>query len=134
VFSTRSEGTTVDVQLNGGTTIHGDIGNGSSWITTSADASYAYSAGTWYSVAYSVTPTGYSIYAQGANRAVGTYSSASPLLWNPTQGICISCANGIGFDLQEMRVSTVPISSQWYTTEYDNESSPSTFYTLGSEL
>ena len=44
-------------------------------------------------------------------------------------------ASGYPFngDLDEFRVSKAVLSSSWILTEYDNQSSPSTFYTVGSE-
>jgi hypothetical protein len=36
-------------------------------------------------------------------------------------------------NLDELRVSNAKRSADWITTEYNNESSPSTFYTMGSE-
>src|SRR6266478_10074773 len=50
---------------NGGIRIHGDIGNGVNWVTTFADADYPYSTGTWHHIAYVVTPSVYTIYANG---------------------------------------------------------------------
>ncbi|MGA2556269.1 MAG: LamG-like jellyroll fold domain-containing protein, partial [Verrucomicrobiota bacterium] len=70
-----------DMQLNGGS-IHGDIGNGSSWITTSADAAYTFSAGNWYHIASVVTPTNYAIYVNGVVVGSGSYSYNTPLLFD----------------------------------------------------
>jgi hypothetical protein len=36
--------------------------------------------------------------------------------------------------LDEIRISSVPRSADWITTEYNNQSSPSTFETLGIEV
>jgi biopolymer transport protein ExbB len=36
-------------------------------------------------------------------------------------------------NIDEARISTAPLSSQWVLTEYNNEVSPATFYALGSE-
>jgi hypothetical protein len=35
--------------------------------------------------------------------------------------------------LDEVRVSNAVRSADWIATEYNNQSSPATFYTLGSE-
>jgi Tol biopolymer transport system component len=61
------------------TGIHGDIGNGSVWLTTHADAAMTVTAGTWYHVAYVVTPTGYTIYVNGEQKASGSYTGV-PML------------------------------------------------------
>jgi len=70
-----------DMQLNGGS-IHGDIGNGSSWITTSADAAYSFSVGNWYHIASVVTQTNYAIYINGIVVGSGTYAFSHPLLFD----------------------------------------------------
>ena len=69
-----------DMGFSGGNTIHADIGNGTSWITTTADASYTYTPGHWYHLAYVVTPTAYTIYINGAEATSGSYSTDAPVL------------------------------------------------------
>jgi len=59
-----------DIKLMYGTRIHSDIGDGNSWITTTADAPLAYTVGSWYHIACAVSPTNYSIYVNGALAAV----------------------------------------------------------------
>jgi hypothetical protein len=56
------------------TGIHGDIGDGSNWLTTQADAPMTLSPGKWYHVAYVVSPVGYKIYVNGEERASGSFS------------------------------------------------------------
>lgn len=81
-------GSLFDMKLDGGTTIHGDIGDGSSWLTTSADASFSYSAGEWIHVMYVVTPSGYTIYANG-NQVGANSFSGTPLLYNSSNDLTI---------------------------------------------
>lgn len=69
--------------------IHGDIGTGAAWLTTAADANFAYNANTWYHIAYAVTSTGYSIYANGNLIGSGTYASATPVLCSSTATLFI---------------------------------------------
>lgn len=67
-----------------GTTIHADIGTGTAWISTGADATNV----TWplapfpYVIAYVVTATGYTIYLNGTQVGSGTYASSTPLVWD----------------------------------------------------
>jgi hypothetical protein len=71
LFSSRSPSDeSFDAMLTG-SGIHGDIGSGSSWITTSANASYSYSANTWYDFVYAVTSSGYTIYVDGSQIGSG---------------------------------------------------------------
>jgi hypothetical protein len=74
-------GDTFDMKLNG-TELHGDIGSGSSWYTTSADVPFAYSPGNWYMITYVADTTGYTIYADGNLLDHENLSMASPLLAN----------------------------------------------------
>lgn len=77
-----------DMQLTGGNKVHGDIGNGTSFLTTSADANYSYAVGKWLHVAYVITPTAYKIYVNG-NLMVTSPLSGTPLLLNNTHRIVI---------------------------------------------
>jgi hypothetical protein len=82
IFGSRSPSDfSFDAKFNGDGTIHGDIGNGSSWLSTSADADLPYSAGVWYHIVYAVTGSGYTIYVNGNQVGIGTYSG-TPLLYN----------------------------------------------------
>jgi hypothetical protein len=80
---------TFDMKFQGGTTIHGDIGTGSAWLTNSADVSLSYSTNTWYQVAYIVTQTGYTIYVNGAQAGSGTYASSTPMLFDTNHNVFI---------------------------------------------
>ncbi|AWI26209.1 LamG-like jellyroll fold domain-containing protein [Flavobacterium pallidum] len=60
-----------DMQILNGNTIHCDIGNGTSWKTTTANATYNYTPGVWFHVALSVDYYGYYIYVNGKIIASG---------------------------------------------------------------
>lgn len=90
IFSTRAPGEYgFDMQLDSGVRIHGDIGNGFSWITTSADANFSYTSNQWFHVAYVVTPSGYTIYANGQQVGSGPIPFSTPLLYDSTHPITI---------------------------------------------
>lgn len=97
IFSTRSAGgdQTFDMKLASGSTIHGDIGDGTAWITTGADASFSYTVGTWYHITYTVSSSGYIIYANGTEVGNGAFSG-TPLLFNSTHNIITIGSNGAG--------------------------------------
>lgn len=88
--------TSFDFKFQNGNRIHGDIGTGSSWITTSADATFNYSTAVWYHIAYVVSSTGYTIYANGAPVATSTYASTTPLLLNATHILNFGRAGNVG--------------------------------------
>jgi len=78
-----------DMKLQNGNLLHADIGNGSSWITTSADATFNYVVGQWYHIAYVISPTGYTIYIDGAVAGSGAFSVTTPLLFDANHQISI---------------------------------------------
>lgn len=79
IFSTRGQGTSeysFDMKIVNGNTIHGDIGNGSTWLITTADAPYSFVTGHWYHIAYTVSYSNskYTIYVNGGQVATGTFA------------------------------------------------------------
>ncbi|HRR78716.1 MAG TPA: PEP-CTERM sorting domain-containing protein [Planctomycetota bacterium] len=86
IFDTRRPNDNgFDMKFSGTGSIHGDIGNGAGWLTTAADASLAYTANTWYHIAYVVTPTGYNVYVHDTagtlvSSGSGSYSGTPVLL------------------------------------------------------
>ena len=93
-FGTRSgSDQSFDVKFQGNTVIHGDIGTGSAWLDTSADAgNFDYQAGQWHHIAYSVTPTGYTVYANGFALNSENFGPATPLLFDATHDIAVGAA------------------------------------------
>jgi|GEM_PF-1386768 len=117
ILSTRS-GTdkSFDMKLMSGNKIHGDIGNGTSWLTNTADGDFVYATGTWYHIAYSVSATGYEIFADGTSVGSGTWPSDTPLLMDATRQINIGRYNG-GIEyfngcIDEVRIWNVARTSQ----------------------
>ena len=80
----------------------------------------------------------YHIYLNGVNADGGSSRSQTAYTGNSTtlylgqlgDGLTSKYLNGI---LDEVRISGTTRSPDWITTEYHNQSSPGTFYTLGSE-
>ncbi|NTU46678.1 DUF2341 domain-containing protein [Candidatus Roizmanbacteria bacterium] len=98
IISTRQDVSpnAFDMGIVSGTKVHSDIGYGgySSWITTAADATYAFSTGSWYNVVETVTPNSYSIYVNGVKIGGGIFSSSNPpLLFTTNQSIIIGAVN-----------------------------------------
>jgi hypothetical protein len=115
--------------------LHGDIGNGSSWLTSSADATFSYSAGAWHHFVYAVAVNAFQIYADGTQIRSGTFSGV-PLLFDSNHNLLIGRSySGEGFigAIDEVRISNVVRSADWIATEYNNQSNPSSFVTVGAE-
>lgn len=92
---------------------------------------------TWYYVAVVIdSNTGY-LYIDGTQH--DTTGSFPGDIWDNTTNLQIgSVINGtVGFDfsgtIDEVRVINTPRSLDWVKTEYNNQSSPGTFYSVASE-
>lgn len=94
LFSTRAKnsspytatqyGTDVSINYPGSGGFHGDIGTGSAWLTTGANASQTLSTGTWYMFTAAYSPAGWTYYLNGAAVASGTYSGTRSSLARAT--------------------------------------------------
>jgi len=84
ISSRNGQDHSFDIHIKDGNLIHGDIGDGTNWLTTSADATFNYSVNTWTHIAYVVTPTDYKIYANG-NLVGSGVLTGTPLLYSPTR-------------------------------------------------
>jgi len=78
-----------DFVFRNGNEVHGDIGNGSSWMTVDADAYLAYSTGVWHHIAYVVTSTTYSIYLDGSLAGLGAVGAGGALLYDSNHNLAI---------------------------------------------
>jgi Tol biopolymer transport system component len=114
------------------TGIHGDIGTGSNWLATNADAPMTLTPGTWYHVAYVVTLSDYTIYVNGEQVAGGSYSGV-PVLTDAQHQIVIGNdqLNGDEFfkgDLDDVRVWTAPRDADEIRADYDHPLQPGTAF------
>ena len=79
LFSTRNGGEdTFDMQVNS-SGLHADIGNGSGWLTTTANATVSLGSG-WNMISYAVNPAGYTIYVNGQSVSNGTFSGTPEIM------------------------------------------------------
>jgi RHS repeat-associated protein len=93
------------------------------------------STGTWYHLVFvrsgDNSSTGYSAYLNGVLKgqaSSGSLSSGNTI----TFGFRPDYFQPYTGNLDEIRVSTTARSSDWIATEYNNQSSPSTFYSIAS--
>jgi hypothetical protein len=100
-------------------------------------SSTAPTTGTWYHVAATYDGSHTKIYVNGVLESMGNYSTPIEVTDYP---LYIGSASWAGtpstfFDgtIDEVRVSNIARSSGWIKTEYNNQNSPSTFYSVGSE-
>jgi RHS repeat-associated protein len=123
-----------DAKLTG-SAVYADIGSGSSWLATGVAGNFSYSANTWHHFVYAVTTSGYKIYVDGSQIGSGTISG-TPLLYDSNHTLAIGwtgySSENFNGSIDETRVSNIARSADWIATEYSNESSPSTFYSVWS--
>lgn len=93
---------------------------------------------TWYHVAAvaDITNGRKTIYVNGVQAATGTFTNA----WGTDNGNCSvggetasgETANRLNGRLDEVRVAKTALSADWILTEYNNQNSPSTFYSISA--
>lgn len=92
--------------------------------------SFDFTDGNWHHYAYTSKAGAQALYIDGEVVQTGSYA-IGPAINQATQ---IVLGNLLYGSLDEARVSDTVRSADWIATEYANQSSPSTFVTLGSEL
>ena len=98
----------------------------------------AYNAGTWHYVALSVVASTTYMYIDG-NLFNSYVDGGTPYYWSLVRDVIIGGDGGtftgpiLNGTTDEARVSTTGRSASWILTEYNNQSSPSTFYAMGTE-
>lgn len=79
------------------TYFHGDVGNGSGWISTSLDHTYTTPLLSWTHLVYVITNDNCKIYVNGEIGSTISWGSTSPLLMQPTQVMRIGNCAGSEF-------------------------------------
>ncbi len=116
-------------------------------ITTQAGTSYdsntsptTYAINTWHHAVYALATSGttQTLYVDGVNKASASYSGGlRDFGTNPFKfGVCGTPGNDwdwlMNGKLDEIRISNTNRNGSWIKTEYNNQSSPSTFYSIAS--
>jgi len=98
--------------------------------------SYTVTAGTWHKIDLVYTGSNLSIYFDGVSTGAGV--SATGTLGNNGNdwfaGSYFVTSQWINGDMDELRVSDIARSSDWFSTTYNNQNSPSTFYSSSAEV
>ncbi len=71
-----------DLKFNGTAGVHADIGDGSSWLTTSADYTFSRPITNWVHVAYVVSAVSYMIVVNGRAVLTNSLSGGLPILYD----------------------------------------------------
>jgi PKD repeat protein len=88
--------------------------------------------GAWYHVVVVSNGANPTFYVNGANVGTGT-----PIVSNPSSGSLHignypSLVRGFDGIIDEVRISNTQRTAEWIATEYNNQSSPATFYTISA--
>jgi hypothetical protein len=97
-------------------------------------SSLALVVGSWTHIAGVITNGSQTIYINGVSKGITTYTgSISTNSHNLLIGINNNGIDFVSGSIDETRIYSRALSAQEIITQYNNQSSPSTFYTLGSE-
>ena len=86
-----------------------------------------------------ITPSSFNLYIDGVQQSLtslnlaGSVNSPFTASGGTWIGYHTAWSNNFEGAMDEVRVSTAALSPSWIATEYNNENSPSSFYTIGSE-
>ena len=107
--------------------------NGTVLVSNTADTT-VFSTGAWHHVCYTFDGTTVKYYVDGAptTEVTGAGLIADPASTNFCIGAKDGPAEHFNGAISEARVSGTARSASWIATEYANQNSPSTFYSLGS--
>lgn len=99
-------------------------------------STYTVSANVWHHFVYTWDTAGptQKVFLDGAQ--VGSTFTSAITTYTPTNPFSIGCASGCNLNpatLDEFEFSKVARSNDWIATQYNNQFSPSTFETLGSQ-
>ena len=128
VFGTRfPHDQSFDIQMSGSSGVHGDYGDGTNWMTYSANAQMNFTSGAWHQIVYSVAPGRFSIYYDGA--VAYSTTIGIPLLYDSNHPLAL-CDDSTGGDNSfEGQLDDVAIWNQALTADevqliYTQQASP----------
>ncbi len=111
---------TFDAQLHNATGMHGDIGNGSSFLTSAADYTTTLNAGDWNYVTWTGTVNAWQVYLNGALVANSTYVG-TPEFMKSGETLRIGQTSSSGYfsgSIDEPRVDNVVRNADWVKLSY----------------
>ncbi len=124
IFGTRFGGEyTFDMKATA-TNIHGDIGDGTAWIDTTADCSLILDTTNWHHIVYTVDSDGYFIYVDNDLCNSESFTSGTPLLMQSGQTMKIgagSVSEYFNGSIDEVRVFNKVIDADEVSALYKNK-------------
>jgi hypothetical protein len=110
-----------DMQVTS-TKLHCDVGDGTNWLSTAADATFTFVVGTWYHCVFVATGSGYTIYINGVSQATGSWSG-TPLVTDSNHNFILlndgagdPSINGV---LDEVAVYTTALTATQVLAHYN---------------
>ncbi|MDO8557778.1 MAG: DUF2341 domain-containing protein [bacterium] len=99
------------------------------------NATTAFNTSTWYFLSGTYNGSSAILYINGVqNQVVNTSAYTFPSVTQNNIGWDTCSTNYFPGLIDDARILNVALSPSWILTEYNNQSSPSTFYTIGSEV
>ena len=97
------------------------------------DFAQALTAGQWYFLTCTLNSSAENAYLNGAFSASGTGEGSITTTGNVGIGADTDGTTGWDGGIDEVRLSNIVRSAGWIQTEYNNESAPGSFYSVGNE-
>ncbi|MDQ5951759.1 MAG: hypothetical protein QG639_1040 [Patescibacteria group bacterium] len=108
------------------------VNDGAAW--GGAELFTTYADNQWHYTAITFTPTNAQLFADLLASSLGTHDNSWPtnnVRWYiGQQGTGAEYFNG---SIDEPRIRTVALSQDWFITEYNNQGSPATFYSVSAQ-
>jgi hypothetical protein len=101
--------------------------------TSDTTNSFGIQTNAWYYFVYVYSAGTPALYINGVSATLVHYGSADPSTV-PTVSADLTSGATLNATLDEVRVSTRTFSANWIATEYNNQSNPAAFATLGTEV
>lgn len=144
-FKTAASGSTLVspiVFLNGASTgfsirvnntvghVCGGFRNGANAFTCLESTGSTYNDGAWHKATWVISGANGSLYVDNASAdTVATVNDSNSFTWSAAN---VTIGGGASFDLDELRFATAARSADWVTTEYNNQTAPNTFLSVGN--
>jgi len=100
--------------------------------TADTTNSFGIQTNTWYYFTYIYSAGTPTLYINGSQVALVHYGPADATTV-PTVSVDLTSGTGLSATLDELRVSTRIFNASWVATEYNNQSNPAAFASLGAE-
>lgn len=113
--------------------LHIQTGDGTTWMDGDAYGATTYSTGAWHWASATYDGSDLRLYLNGSQDAIDSTVNTLSTTTNEFEiaGYQTTAANYYNGKIEEVRILDADMTATWISTEYNNQDSPSTFYSLG---